>query len=468
MALGPEFDQPPGGGFRRFDEAVSRGQDRLFRVLWFAVPPESVARNLDFQALMASRFFADMALQALYYAALIASARAGDTTLAAALIGVAFLLPGVLLGPWGGAVADAMPKRLALVGAYVAMGGLALLVPLGTGTGFAAMLAVIFLVRLLHQVSQPAESSAAPMVASQAELASANSFLSLASSSGEVTGKALLAPAVVRFWGVRPVTFIAGLMFIFSALRVVKFQPEVERGARFERRKVLVRRTGIVDAFRWLLDEPGAFWMLLLAGMASTTNVVLGTLGPQYVRQVLGVDPTYTFYVFAPASVGVVGGLFVAPLAIRVLRERGAAILGFVVLTTAMIALGQVSWFSEVFGWVLFVPVPGVPAQVEMASALSLFVGLGITVAAAATQTYIGRYVPIAIHGRVFALLGAMKDGLAIPPLLLLGAVAGHTGVGLTITLAPLALLAVAFGLVRASRTWHGRRPRSRLFEGPR
>jgi hypothetical protein len=64
-----------------------------------------------------------------------------------------------------------------------------------------------------------------------------------------------------------------------------------------------------MEAVRWLLDEPGAFWMLLLAAMASTTNVVLGTLGPQYVREVLAVDPTFTFYVFAPASLGVVGGL---------------------------------------------------------------------------------------------------------------------------------------------------------------
>ena len=337
MALGPEFDQPAGRSFQRFDDAVSRGQDRLFRVLWFAVPPQSVARNLDFQALLASRFFADMALQALYYAALIASAQAGDRAIQAAIIGVAFLLPGVVLGPWGGSVADAMPKRLALVATYLAMGVLALLVPFGTGTGFIAMLAVIFLVRLLHQVSQPAEAAAAPLVASHAELASANSFLSLASSTGEVTGKALLAPAIVRFWGLRPVTAIAGLMFMFSALRVVKFQPESERGARFERKQM--RRAGVGEALRWLLDEPGAFWMLLLAGMASTTNVVLGTLGPQYVKQVLDVDPAYTFYVFAPASLGVVAGLFIAPLSIRKAGERNVAVGGFALMSAAMVAM---------------------------------------------------------------------------------------------------------------------------------
>lgn len=454
MALGPEFDQPPGRSFRRFDNAVSRGQDRLFRVLWFAVPPQSVARNLDFQALLASRFFADMALQALFYAALIASARAGDEAIQAAIIGVAFLLPGVALGPWGGAVADAMPKRLALVGAYLTMGLLALLVPFGTGTGFVAMLAVIFLVRVLHLVSEPAEAAAAPMVASHAELASANSFISLASSAGDVSGKALLAPTVVRFWGLRPITVIAGLMFMFSALRVVKFQPESERGARFERSKI--RRAGVGEALQWLLEEPGAFWMLLLAGMASTTNVVLGTLGPQYVKQVLGVDPAFTFYVFAPASLGVVAGLFFSPLTIRLFGERAVALGGFVMLSVAMFAMGQVDWMSRAFGWVLVLPIP-VPREVEMASALSLLVGTSITVAAAATQTYIGKFVPVTIHGRVFAILGALKDGLAIPPLLVLGAISSITGVGMVITLAPLALVVVAYGVARASRAWHGR-----------
>lgn len=463
MALGPEFDQPPGRSFRRFDDAVSRGQDRLFRVLWFAVPPGSVARDPHFQALLASRFFADLALQALYYAALIASARTSDSAMQAAAIGVAFLLPGVILGPWGGAVADAMPKRVALFGAYMAMGVLALLVPTTTGTGFIAMLVVLFLVRVLHQVSQPAESAAAPLVASHAELASANSFLSLASSVGEVSGKALLAPAVVRFWGLRPVTVIAGLMFCFSALRVVKFRPDTDDTV-FDRRQV--KRLGVIEAVRWLLEEPGAFWMLLLAAMASTVNVVLGTLGPQYVKQVLEVDPTLTFYVFAPASLGVVGGLLLAPLAIRLAGERAVAVAGFTVVSIAMVALGQVGAVSGALGWMLVLDIPRVGDEVEMAAAISLLVGAGITLAAAATQTYIGRFVPVAIHGRVFALLGALKDGLAIPQLLLLGAVASSIGVGAVVTIAPVALLAIAYGVARASTAWHGRMPRSRILDG--
>ena len=462
MSLGPEFDQPPGGSLRRLDAAVTRGQGQLFRVLWFAVPPGSVARDIHFQELMVARFGADLALQALYYAALIASARSGDSAFHAAAIGVAFLLPGLLLGPYGGAVADAMPKRVALFATYLAMGALALLVPTATGTGFWAIVLTLFLVRVLHQVTQPAEAAAAPLVASQAELASANSFLSLASSVGEVVGKALLAPGVVRYWGLRPVTAIAGLTFMFSALRVVRFRPERDSHGHFDRRAV--RRLGIGEAVKWLLDEPGAIWMLLLAAMASTVNVVLGTLGPQYVKQVLEVDPTFTFYVFAPASLGVVAGLALSPLAIRLAGERAVAIGGFIAVSLSIMALGQVKRLAEWFDWLLIVDIPRVGPEVEVAASISLVVGAGITIAAAATQTYVGKYVPVAIHGRVFALMGALKDGLAIPPLLVLGALSGTTGVGAVLTLAPVLLLVAAYVLVRLSTAWHGRLPRSRVL----
>lgn len=461
MTWKPDSDRsrrgPLGGAYRHVDRVVSRGQDRLFRILWFAVPPQSVARNLDFQALLASRFLSDLALQSLFFAALIASARGGGTTMHAAIISVAFLLPGVLLGPFGGAVADAVPKRVALVGAYLAMGLLTLIVPLTNGTEFVDMMVVIFLVRVLHQVSQPAEASAAPLVATRAELASANSFLSLASSAGEVVGKALLAPLVVRFWGLTPVTTMAGLLFVFSAFRVVKFRPDhASQHAGAERAPF--RLFGFREAGKWLLHEPGAIWMLMLAAMASTIGVVLGTLGPLYVKEVLHVDPANAFYVFAPASAGVVGGLVVAPMAIRWFGERAVAVSGFTAVSIALSMIGQVGWTLGLFRWVLVFDVPRVPPPVEMAGALSLVVGLGMTLAAAATQTYIGKYVPVPIHGRVFALLGTLKDALAMPQLIVLGVVASRVGVGTMLTVAPLMLLLVAYVLARASAVW--RRPR--------
>ena len=129
MTLPPDFDQPAFGGLQRVEHAVDRGQARIFRVLWFMVPSGSVARNLQFQQLLASRFLTDIALQALLYGALIASARAEGSAIDAALLGSAYLLPGVLLGMFGGVVADALPKRVALAGSYLTMGVLSLAIP---------------------------------------------------------------------------------------------------------------------------------------------------------------------------------------------------------------------------------------------------------------------------------------------------------------------------------------------------
>ncbi|MEE8338242.1 MAG: hypothetical protein V3R95_09275, partial [Dehalococcoidia bacterium] len=61
---------------------------------------------------------------------------------------------------------------------------------------------------------------------------------------------------------------------------------------------------------------------------------------------------------------------------------------------------------------------------------------------------------PLGIQGRTFALLGVMKDGLAIVPLLVLGVVAGVTGVRPVIAVAPLFLLALAIGVDRLAARW--------------
>ena len=92
---------------------------------------------------MASRFLSDLALQALLFGVLIASVRNGGDAFEAAIIGVAYLLPGAVLGLFGGSIADALPKRAALVVAYLLMGALCFSLPLFLGFQLRGMLAVL-------------------------------------------------------------------------------------------------------------------------------------------------------------------------------------------------------------------------------------------------------------------------------------------------------------------------------------
>ena len=118
-------------------------------------------------------------------------------------------------------------------------------------------------------------------------------------------------------------------------------------------------------------------------------------------------------------------------------------------VSIAVTALGLVSPMTDLLGWLFIFGIPGVGAEVEMAALLSMFLAAGVTLAVVATQTYISRTVPLMIQGRAFAMLGVLKDGFAIPPLLILGAVANVVGVGAVITVAPVFLLMLAVAIDR-------------------
>ena len=102
-----------GGAYRRADGLIDRGEQRVFRLLWVFIPEASIARSARFQYILASTFLSDAARDSVKYGALIAVVRGGGSTLDAAFVGIAALVPAALLGLYGGAVADELPKRLA-------------------------------------------------------------------------------------------------------------------------------------------------------------------------------------------------------------------------------------------------------------------------------------------------------------------------------------------------------------------
>ena len=131
---------------------------------------------------------------------------------------------------------------------------------------------------------------------------------------------------------------------------------------------------------------------------------------------------------------------------------------GFFCTCTAIGGLGLVDGISTVLAPLFVVQPAGRNDRVLTASLLSVPLGVGTTLAAAATQTYVGRNVPPEIHGRAFAILGVLKDGLAVVPLLAFGYAAGIVGIRAVLVAAPAALFALAAAVAWAS-TRLGERP---------
>jgi hypothetical protein len=440
------------------------GQRHVFRLLWFFLPETSIARKPRFQQIFASRFLSDAGQQALAYGALVAVVRTGGSALEAALVGVAALIPPALLGLYGGAVADALPKRVALATIYSCQAALCFIVPAVIGTELLAILFLVFAVNALGQVSGPTESSILPHVATDEELATAASLVSLASNVGTAFGTAVLAPVLVRAFGTDLVFYVAGVLLFLAASRVFDLAtPDHQPTGDWRRPNVNVRST--VD---WLIKERAVATMIVVAVLAGTANIVLQTLAPRYVSSVLDVDPADAVYVFAPSAAGLLAALAFTPRLIRRFRERLVALGGFAITSSALVLLGlvgQVAGFVDAINPMRLTGIFAIDLGEKLRTAgfIAVFVGFGLSMTTTSVQTYINRRVPLQYQGRAFALQSTLKNGSAIVPLLTLGAAASVFGVEAVLIVSPFVLLAVAASLVRLSYALGGRAPASRL-----
>lgn len=452
------------GAYARADEILDRGQQQVFRLLWFFLPETSIARKGRFQQILASRFLSDAGQQALAYGALIAVVRAGGSAFEAALVGAAALIPPALLGLYGGAVADALPKRVALAAIYNLQALICFLLPAFLGTDLIPILVLVFAVNTLGQVSGPTESAVLPLVASEEELATAASLVSLASALGTAFGAALLAPILVRAFAEEVVFYVAGVLLLLAATRVFDLTTRQRRRPMDWRRPNI----GVRGMIRWLIHERAVATMMVVAVLAGTANIVLQTLAPRYVASVLDVDPSYAVYVFAPSAVGLIGALAIAPALIRRFRERPVALVGFAFTSGTLVCLGFVSQLSAIIDPVnplQLLTLAGIELSPELRTAgfLAVFVGFGLSLTTISVQTYLNRRVPLSFQGRAFALQSVMRNGTAIVPLLTLGAAASIFGVEAVLIVSPLLLLFIAVALVRVSVALGGQAPSSRL-----
>ncbi len=449
-----------GGAPAGADRALDEAQAYVFRFLWAFLPEPSIARNLRFQHLLASRFLSDAGQQSLTFGALIAVARDGGSALELALVGVAALISPAVLGLYGGAIADVLPRRVALAGVYAGQAMMCFIIPPLFGTDLPVVLVLIFAVSTLAQVSSPTESSVLPLVASDGQLASAGAMINLAAAAGTAFGMALLAPIVVRSAGIEPVFYLAGALLLLAATRVFDL-PVWDKTRRV---RLALPEARIRPALTWLAQNPAVATMIIVAVLAGTINLVLMTLAPRYVVSVLDADAADTAYVLAPSAVGIVLALVSAPTIMRIGGERVAALVGLSIGTVGLFSLGLVGDVATVVDPVNPIRLLGLLGidlgeKLRTASLLSLPLAFGVSLATTSVQTYINRRVPIRYQGRTFAVQSSLRNGAAIVPLLTLGAAASLVGSEKVLLASPFLLLLVGYALVQTSFRFAKRAP---------
>jgi hypothetical protein len=294
-------------------------------------------------------------------------------------------------------------------------------------------------------------------------------MLSLASSLGTAFGTALLAPILVRAFGVDIVIYFAGAMLLLAASRVFDLPAHESEPSGVLGRHLFVRRLSVRATLGWVAERPAVATMIFVAVIAGTAQIVIQTLAPRYVQTVLHVDPANAVYVFAPSAAGLALALIAMPRLIKRLGERTTALTGFVLLSTALASFGAVDHlvFVDVFNPLRLLSLTdlAVNRDLRTAALLAVPLGFGLSLTATSVQTYINRRVPLSHQGRTFAMQSSLKNGLAIVPLASLGAASEAFGVETVLIASPLVLLALALTLIQLSRYFGDHAPRGRLEE---
>jgi MFS family permease len=258
------------------------------------------------------------------------------------------------------------------------------------------------------------------------------------------------------------VIYVSGVLLLIAASRVLDLRHQTEPEERLHI-GMLRRRVSVLSTIEWLARQPAVATMIFVAALAGTAQVVISTLGPRYVQDVLHVDPADAVYVFAPSAIGLVLALLLLPRLISRLGERATALLGFTLMASTLFLLGFVSKMSFLDDisplHVLDLFDLEVSGELRTAAVLAVPLGFGLALATTSVQTYVNRRVPLSHQGRTFALQSTIKNGSAILPLTTLGAAAGAFGVETVLIASPFVLLGLAFGLLQLARHFGGEAP---------
>jgi MFS transporter, DHA3 family, macrolide efflux protein len=97
-------------------------------------------------------------------------------------------------------------------------------------------------------------------------------------------------------------------------------------------------------------------------------------------------------------------------------------------------------------------PEAATSALVAVVMVTGLVAGVGFVAVIVASQTIIQEHVPVAVRGRVFAVQLMLSNVVSILPLLFMGGLADVIGVGRTLILLALSMLAVGLLTIRYHR----------------
>ncbi|MFI2190378.1 MFS transporter [Streptomyces sioyaensis] len=351
------------------------------------------------------------------------------STFSVGLVGLCALVPLVVFGLYGGAIADTVDRRT--LGLYSAAGATAMSLTLAVAAlaGFHRvwlLYGVVAVQAVCFAMNSPARSSMIPRLLPAEQLPAANALNSLTSNLGLMCGP-MLGGVIVGLWGYQTAYLIDVVAFsgsLYAMWQLPSMRPDQGEGPR--------RRASVLDGLRFLATRPN-LRMTFFSDLAAMVLAQPRALFPAVaVLWFAGDAKTVGLLVAAPAVGAVLGGLFSGWLG-RI-RRHGLAIL-----------VAVASWGAAVASF-------GLSRQLWLGLFFLAVAGCADTVSMVFRSTMLQAATPDAMRGRLQGVFIVVVAGGPRLGDFLAGSVADLTSPATAVVGGGLACVVVVTGLGLARR----------------
>lgn len=479
-----------------------------------------VIRNGNFAKLWGAQILSQTAQQIVNIALVLhVSSITGSSTATSGVI-IAFTIPAILFAAIAGVFVERNSKKLMLIMTNILRGVMVLAFLFadprwGVGAVLPIFYVATFLFASVSQFFNPAEAALIPLLVKRRELVSANGVFNLTLSATQLGGFVVIGPLLLNtvfhnnYNGLYFVCFVLCLAAAGITCLLPNDAPQATSAARRARGEKVnaisvaagtseIARSGfkqamseLTEGWRFIRGNHVIMSAILYWSIAIAVFMMLGTVGPNFLKLVLGIDETKLFYILLPGGLGMVVGvilvgrlssernrepminwnLFFAAIAL-LLFAIVPTVLSFILdlfgqnqavpasLTNASAAITQVGttmdWATGLFGNAMVQPQYVFSSEWEwlmlgLLGVLTLLLGVFNSFISVPAQTALQERAPEAIRARVFSAFYTVSNAILIVPVFFAGAMADSLGYQQTVAIIGIAVAAIAgLGLYRS------------------
>jgi hypothetical protein len=399
-----------------------------------------VLGNRNFTYLWGAQLLSQIAQNIINFAVLVKVEELSHSTTQIAVTIVSFTLPAVIFGPIAGVFVDRIDKKAILVYTNV-LRAVATLGFVFLDQTLPAIYAVLFISSAINQLFSPAEGASIPMLVKRDQLLNAMSLFNVTFYSAVALGFVILAPAVIKLWGLDVAFYVTAAMYLAAAglcqvlPRRMGLLRQVPPPARPEGWQVH-SRTQFWDELRdgvlYIVANSELLAAIIQLTLISTLLLIIGEMAPGFTNRVLNLRAEDTAYVFLPMGAGLLGGMISAGKIISRLPKQLMTRIAVAAIGLLMLIVGMSPPLSHIGNRITesvgFRP-QAAAWLIGLDLCLFLLLGLAFAYVLVPAQTLVQELAGDEVRGRVLSIQLMASSAFMIIPLLFVGGLADAFGI---------------------------------------